>query len=158
MAGGWRWSSFRTWFMLHIYCFVNINGCIAIPVVKCAPVNLWDLGSSPSGILLALFHIFLPIFVWNRRLGLQTVGLYFFANFWLPAYVYTPGPTFIYFIIFIFLFYLHFIFSSLFLLLFLLLLLLLILLIKNPKIFCLLFLHLLSLFFLYKTKRQKVFS
>ena len=74
---------FRTRFALHIYCFICINEYIATPVVEARACNLWDLGSSPSGILFSFFHIFLTLFVFFGRRWAPLGLAYFFCLFLL---------------------------------------------------------------------------
>ena len=104
LAGGWRWSVMRARFVSYIYCFVYINKCIATTVVKRAPVNQWDLGSSPSGTLFSFSHFltFSDLFVCMRW---ALWAWLFFLFCWLtpPACLCTSGPF-----IFIYLFILFF--------------------------------------------------
>ena len=67
--GGWRWSHqdliclTYLLFCLYKWMYSHLSG-------KSAYVNLWDLGSSPSGTLLPIFHIFWlsNIFCWRWAL------------------------------------------------------------------------------------------
>ena len=97
-----------TCFQIYIYGFVLMNGCIATPVVKRAPVNLWDLGSSPSGTLLFIYHLFFCFS--NRYMGLPLSAFHFFYFcFLIPCRLSAPLAQFLFyflmFILFVFLIY-----------------------------------------------------
>ena len=106
-ARGWRWSH-QDLICLTYLLFFYMNGCIATPVVKRAPVNLWDLGSSPSGTHFVFLHIFHFL---TFLQGAWAFGPFcvFFTNE-PPCLLMHPWPNlfyFLYFIYFIFLIIFH---------------------------------------------------
>ena len=101
-----------TWFLSYICCFVYMNGCIATPVVKRVPVNIWDLGSSPSGTLLLVFLTFSHIFVTCLQHWAYFVGPSIFCLFLPPLLtIHTLGPFHFLFLIFILFVFLNILFN-----------------------------------------------
>ena len=113
LAGGWRWSVIRAHFVLYIYCFVYINGCIATPVVRQRAFHAKGVGSSPSAAIFPHFFIFFLFLSHNRCAGPQQLGLVIFASL-PPSWLFlTPLAQFY----FLFLIFILFIFLIIFLIL-----------------------------------------
>ena len=135
LAVGWRWSTVTTRFMLCIYHFIQVNGCIITPVVKARACHHEVLGSSPIMTFFSIFSLLWYFFVFCSAWASNNWA-YCFFSFTNPDLLVHPWPNFFYYFLFLIFVLFLFFYNIFYLLLLLLLSLLLFLLIKkSTKIF-----------------------